>query len=51
MATAYRLDGPGIETQWGRIFPHPSGLSLEVKVPVFGLSKMAASRSADVRKK
>jgi len=51
MATGYGLDGPGIETQWGRVFPHPSGLFLEVEVPVFDPSKMAASRSADVIKK
>jgi hypothetical protein len=24
IATRYRLDGPGIESQWGRGFPHPS---------------------------
>jgi len=23
-ATRYGLDGPGIESQWGRDFPHPS---------------------------
>jgi hypothetical protein len=23
-AIAYRLDGPGIESRWGRDFPHPS---------------------------
>jgi hypothetical protein len=22
--TRYRLNGPGIESQWGRDFPHPS---------------------------
>jgi hypothetical protein len=22
IATAYRLDGPGIESRWGRDFPH-----------------------------
>jgi len=29
MATGYGMDGPGIETPWGRVFPHPSGLLLE----------------------
>ena len=24
IATAYRLDGPGIESRWGRDFPHLS---------------------------
>ena len=24
IATRYGLDGPGIESQWGRGFPHPS---------------------------
>jgi len=24
IATRYGLDGPGIESQWGREFPHPS---------------------------
>jgi hypothetical protein len=24
IATRYRLDGPGIESRWGRDFPHPS---------------------------
>jgi hypothetical protein len=24
IATPYRLDGPGIESQWGQEFPHPS---------------------------
>jgi hypothetical protein len=24
IANGYRLDGPGIEYQWGRDFPHPS---------------------------
>jgi hypothetical protein len=24
IATAYGLDGPGIEFRWGRNFPHPS---------------------------
>ena len=24
IATGYGLDGPGIESRWGRDFPHPS---------------------------
>jgi len=24
IATCYVLDGPGIESRWGRDFPHPS---------------------------
>jgi len=24
LATSYGLDGPGIESRWGRDFPHPS---------------------------
>ena len=28
IATCYGLDGPGIESRWGRDFPHPSRLAL-----------------------
>ena len=28
IATRYGLDGPGIESRWGRDFPHPSRPSL-----------------------
>jgi len=28
IATGYGLDGPGIESQWGRDFPHLSRLAL-----------------------
>ena len=28
IATRYGLDGPGIETRWGRDFPHPSRQAL-----------------------
>jgi len=28
ITTGYGLDGPGIESWWGRDFPHPSGLVL-----------------------
>ena len=33
MATGYGLDSPGIESQWRRIFPDPSGLILEPTQP------------------
>ena len=29
-ATRYELDGPGIESRWGRDFPHQSRPTLEV---------------------
>jgi hypothetical protein len=28
IATGYELDGPGIESRWGRDFPHLSRLAL-----------------------
>jgi hypothetical protein len=28
ITTSYGLDGPGIESRWGRGFPHPSGPAL-----------------------
>ena len=28
IVTGYGLDGPGIESQWGRYFPHLSGPAL-----------------------
>ena len=31
--TRYRLDGPGIESWWGRGFPHPSRPSLGLTLP------------------
>jgi hypothetical protein len=33
IATAYGLDGPGIESQWGRDFPHLSRLALKPTQP------------------
>jgi hypothetical protein len=43
MATRYGLDGPGIESQWGRDFPHPSRPALGPTQPpvqrVPGLSR------------
>jgi hypothetical protein len=33
IATRYGLDGPGIESQWGRDFPHPSTPALASTQP------------------
>jgi hypothetical protein len=33
IATRYELDGPGIESRWGRGFPHPSILALGPNQP------------------
>ena len=32
-ATRYRVDGPGIESRWGRDFPHPSTPALRPTKP------------------
>jgi hypothetical protein len=43
IATRYGLDGPGIETPWGRDYPHPSRPALGPTQPpiqmVLGLSR------------
>ena len=43
IATRYGLDGPGIESRWGRCFPHPSRPALGPTQPpiqwVPGLSR------------
>ena len=33
IATRYRLDGPGIESRWGRLFPHPLRPALGANQP------------------
>jgi len=33
IVTRYKLDGPGIESRWGRGFPHPSRPTLEPTQP------------------
>ena len=65
IATRYGLDGPGIESRWGRGFPHPSrpalrptqppiqwvpGLSREVKQPGRGVNHPPPS-SAEVKER
>jgi len=35
LATRYGLDGPGIESRWGRDFPHPSRPALGPPSPPF----------------
>ena len=34
IATRYGLDGPGIESRWGRDFPHPSRSALGPTQPL-----------------
>ena len=54
IATGYRLDGPGIESRWGRIFPHLSRPALgHTQTPVqwlpgFSRGKERTGRDADL---
>jgi hypothetical protein len=42
MAARYGLDGPGIESQWGRDFPHPSKPALgPIQPPVHGVPSVS----------
>ena len=51
IGTGYGLDGPGIESKWGRDFPHLSRLALGPTQPpgyrVFPGSKVRPGRDAD----
>jgi hypothetical protein len=53
IATGYGLDGPGIESRWGRDFPHLSRTDLRSTgppvqwVPVFPGGKRRPGRDAD----
>ena len=53
IATSYGLDGPGIETRWGRDFPHLSRPALGPTQPplqwyrVFPGGKLRPGRDAD----
>jgi hypothetical protein len=43
IATRYGLDGPGIESRWGRDFPHPSRPVLYSGYRVFPGGKVAGA--------
>jgi hypothetical protein len=53
IATAYGLDGPGIESRWGRDFPHLPRPALRPTQPlykgyrVFPVGKVRPGRDAD----
>ena len=47
IATRYGLDGPGIESRWGRDFPHPSRPSLgPTQPPVQWVPRLPRGKAA-----
>jgi len=46
IVTRYRLDDPGIESRWGRDFPHPSRPAL-CPVPHNGYQVFLGGKAAD----
>ena len=49
VATRYGMDGPGIEYQWGRDFPHPARLAVGlIQPPIQFPVKMRAGRGVNL---
>jgi hypothetical protein len=46
MVTRYRLNGPGIESQWGQDFPHPSRPALGPTQPTMGTGSFPGVKAA-----